>query len=96
MNKERFHNALAIKLGYDCIVNDKRISIKIDDTTTDPVVTLTSEASRQSVSFKASENADVVYAKMQKSMGILAKEQVLKGIMDAVHQAYTEANKHIF
>jgi len=31
MNKERFHNQLALNLGYQRIVNDKRININIDD-----------------------------------------------------------------
>lgn len=96
MNKERFHNVLALKLGYERIVNDRSISIKIDDTTTDPVVTLTSEASQQSFSFNASENVDVVYAKMQKAKSAVVEEHDLKEIIDAVHQAYTEANNHIF
>ena len=31
MNKERFHNALALSLGYERIVKDKRITIQVDD-----------------------------------------------------------------
>jgi hypothetical protein len=30
-NKDRFHNQLALNLGYQRIVNDKRINICIDD-----------------------------------------------------------------
>ena len=96
MNNERFHNALALNLGYDRIVNDRQISIKIDDTTTDPVVTLAFLASQRSFSYNASEDADVVYAKMQKSMGILVKEQDLKGIIDAVHQAFLDTSTSRF
>lgn len=44
MNKERFHNAFALNIGYERLVNDKRIAIKIDDTILDPVVTLNLEA----------------------------------------------------
>lgn len=37
MNKERFHNQLALRLGYDRIVNDKRFIIKVDyDNPDDP------------------------------------------------------------
>ena len=31
MNIERFHNELAMRLGYDCIVNEKRIHISVED-----------------------------------------------------------------
>ena len=96
MNKERFHNALALKLGYDRIINDRSISIKIDDTTTDPVVIFTSEESQKNFSFNASDDVDIVYAKMQKTMGTVVEEHDMKVIVDAVHQAYTEANKHRF
>jgi len=30
-NKDRFYNQLALNLGYQRIVNDKRINISIDD-----------------------------------------------------------------
>jgi hypothetical protein len=39
MNKERFHNALALSLGYERIVKDKRIAIQVDEAD-DPWVTL--------------------------------------------------------
>lgn len=96
MNKERFHNALALNLGYDRILNDKSIDIKIEDATTEPVVTLASKMSQNSVRYVASENSDDVYAKAQKSLGALAMEQDLKEIIKAIHQAYIEANKHIY
>ena len=38
-DKERFHNALALTLGYERIVKDKRITIDFDDSD-DPWVTL--------------------------------------------------------
>ena len=38
-NKEQFHNALALSLGYECIVKDKRITIDADDSDA-PLVTL--------------------------------------------------------
>lgn len=44
MNKERFHNAFALNMSFERLVNDKRIAIKIDDTILDPVVTLNLEA----------------------------------------------------
>lgn len=96
MNKERFHNALALNLGDDRIVNDRQISIMIDDTTPDPVVTLISEASHKCFSFNVSEDVNMVYTKLQKTMGAVVEGQDLKEIIEAVHQAYVEANSQIF
>lgn len=39
MNREKFHNELAMRLGYERIVNDKRIMISVDESD-DPLVTL--------------------------------------------------------
>lgn len=39
MNIERFHNELAMRLGYERIVKDKRILISVDESD-DPCVTL--------------------------------------------------------
>lgn len=96
MNKERFHNALALNLGYDRIVNDRQLSIKIDETVTDPVVTLASEASQHSVSFNASEDADAVWMNIQKNQSAYLLEPETKKIIDAVHQAYIDANTSTF
>ena len=38
-DKERFHNALALSLGYERIVKDKRITIVVEESD-DPWVTL--------------------------------------------------------
>ena len=39
MDIERFHNELAMRLGYERIVKDKRILISVEESE-DPVVTL--------------------------------------------------------
>ena len=51
-DKERFHNALALSLGYERIVKDKRITIQVDDTD-DPWVTLKFHGCPEIVRFKA-------------------------------------------
>ena len=38
-NKERFHNTLALSLGYERIVKDRRITIEVEESD-DPWVTL--------------------------------------------------------
>lgn len=77
MNIERFHNELAMRLGYERIVNDKgiRISVEWSD---DPVVTLKVEGGVD-VRFRAADNPD--------KMDIQATPEI-KEIIDAVHQTY--------
>ena len=89
MNKERFHNALALSLGYERIVKDKRITIEVDDSD-DPWVTLKIQGFPDVVRFKASGDANGVELN-----NIPAMQEEVKNIVDAVHQAYIVANKTI-
>jgi hypothetical protein len=85
MNKERFHNALALSLGYERIVKDKRITIDVDDSD-DPWVTLKFQGRPEVIRIKASGEADAA--------GVAAASELrddIKVIADAVHQAYYEA-----
>ena len=52
-DKERFHNALALSLGYERIVKDKRITIQVDDSD-DPWVSLRFQGCPEVVRFKVS------------------------------------------
>lgn len=79
-NKERFHNALALSLGYERIVKDKRITIEVDDSD-DPWVTLKIQGFPDVVRFKASGDAN----------GVEFMQENIKIIADAVHQAYIQA-----
>lgn len=56
MNIERFHNQLALHLGYDRIVNNKRITIIVEESD-DPWVTLKVER-HDDIMFKASGNSE--------------------------------------
>jgi len=85
MNKERFHNALALSLGYERIVKDKRITIQVDDSD-DPWVTLKFQGRPEVIRIKASGEADAVLAA---DASVLRDD--IKFIADAVHQAYHEA-----
>ena len=82
-NKERFHNTLALSLGYERIVKDKRISIEVDDSD-DPWMTLKYLDCSELVKFKASEINDTIASQ--------AKPEI-RAIIEAAHQAYMEANK---
>lgn len=81
MNIERFHNELAMRLGYERIVNDKRILISVEESD-DPVVTLKVQGG-EDVRFKASDDTESI------SHGIQTE---IKEIIDATHQAFHEAN----
>ena len=97
MNKDRFHNALALSLGYARIVNDKRITIKVDyKNPDDPKITLELSNGKIEV-FNASEELSDIYPRITKSeQQIKSEEQELKVVINAVHQAYIEAKTRIF
>ena len=85
MNKERFHNALALTLGYERIVKDKRITIEVDDSD-DPWVTLKFQGRPEVIRIKASGEADAALAADASEL-----RDDIKVIADAVHQAYVES-----
>ena len=82
MNKERFHNELAMCLGYERIVKDRRITIDVDDSD-DPWVTLKFQGCPEVVRFKASAEADAAELEAVSEMN-----NEIKCIVQAVHQAY--------
>jgi len=86
-DKERFHNSLALSLGYERIVKDKRITIKVEESD-DPWVTLKIQGSPEIVRFKASSEVDTI-----ESMMIPETEDEIYTISKAVHNAYNEARK---
>lgn len=90
MNKERFHNALALSLGYERIVKDKRITIDVDDSD-DPWVTLKFQGCPEVVRFKASGKADV-----GETEAVSEVDNEIKYIVDAVHQSYIQATTNPF
>ena len=85
MNKERFHNALALSLGYERIVKDKRIIIEVDDSD-DPWVTLKFQGRPEVIRIKASGEADAALTADASEL-----RDDIKVIADAVHQAYVES-----
>ena len=89
-DKERFHNALALSLGYERIVKDKRISIEVDDSD-DPWVTLKFQGRQEVVRFRASGEVDAAFAEIFPAM-----QGEINHIADATHQAYMEASKQFF
>ena len=84
MNIERFHNEFAMRLGYERIVQDKRILISVEESD-DPVVTLKIQGC-EDVRFKPSDDTDRF---------VLMKKEI-KDFVDAAHQAYQIANNRLF
>ena len=89
-DKERFHNALALSLGYERIVKDKRITIEVDDSD-NPWVSLKFNNSPDVIRFKASGEADTALVGRTTAM-----QDEIDYIADAVHQAYLKATKSLF
>ena len=89
-DKERFHNALALSLGYERIIKDKRITIDVDDSD-DPWVTLKFQGCPEVVRFKASGIADV-----DETDAVSEVNNEIKYIVDAVYQAYIQATTNPF
>ena len=88
-DKDRFHNQLALNLGYQRIVNDKRINISIDDKQypDDVMVSISIDGFSRPICYKASEGLD------QNDLDCIDENGYddIKMIIDAVHQAYIEA-----
>lgn len=88
-DKDRFHNQLALNIGYQRIVNDKYINISIDDKQfpDDVLISFKIDGFPKSIRYKASEGLS------QNDMDCLDKEgyEDVKVFADAVHQAYIQA-----
>ena len=85
MNIERFHNELAMRLGYERIVKDNKILISVEESD-DPVVTLKVQGG-EDVRYKASDDIENF---------VTHNQNEIQEIIDAVHQAYKMANKTLF
>lgn len=93
-NKDKFHNQLALNLGYQRIVNDKRINISIDDMqySDDVMVSISVDSFSRPICYKASEGLS------QNDQDCLDGNcyDDIKQIIDAVHQAYIYASTSQF
>ena len=101
MNLERFHNRLALRLGRERIVSERRLSIHVDDKCNpdDPWVTIEVKGTPQSIGFYSSdEPGDDAWQKMlQKDQMAIVESlgigQEIQDTINAAHQAYLDANK---
>jgi hypothetical protein len=90
-DKDRLHNQLALNLGYQRIVNDKRVNISIDDKQfpDDVMISINVDGFSKPICYRASEGLS------QNDMDCLGERgyEDIKIIFDAVHQAYIQANR---
>lgn len=93
-DKDRFHNQLALNLGYQRIVNDKHINICIDDKqfSDDVMVSICIDSFSKPICYRASKGLS------QNDMDRLDENDYdnIKMIADAVHQAYIQATTTLF
>lgn len=93
-DKDRFHNQLALNLGYQRIVNDKRINISIDDKQypDDVKIFISIDGISKPICYMASEGLS------QNDMDYLDDNgyEVIKIIVDAMHQAFIETTINSF
>ena len=100
MNQERFHNQLALHLGYKRIL-DKRMNIRIDEKREDPIVIIAGINTNQMLSFYASEEIETIWSKditekQKEAIQEMGAEKEIDAIISAVHQAYIDANTNRF
>ena len=96
MNSDKFHNQLALHLGYDRIVKDKRFNIKIEDEDV-PRVTIEFVDSSAKVEFVASDEMSEVMDKMNnyEQIKAIGMDDEINTIINAVHTAYIESTKEL-
>lgn len=94
MNKDRFHNTLAVLLGYKRILNGDVVRISIDDKINldDPMITIKNNRNQETISFKASETV-CVDSMMDSSKEVKAEVML---IVDSVHKAFIQATTNAF
>ena len=94
MNKDRFHNQLALNLGYQRIINDKRINICIDDKqyADDVMISISIDGFLSPICYKVSEGLS------KDDMDSLDENghDDIKMIVFAVQQAYIRATTKPF
>ncbi len=91
---DRFHNQLALNLGCQRILNDKRINISIDDDQRpdDVVVSISIDGFSKPICYKASEGLSQIDMDCLDENG----NESINIIIDAVHQANIEASINKF
>jgi hypothetical protein len=93
-DKDRFHNQLALNLGYQRIVNDKHINIRIEDKQypDDVLISISIDGFSAPICYKASEGL----SQNDKNCLDDGGYEDINMIIDAVYQAYIQATTNPF
>lgn len=87
-DKDRFHNQLALNLGYRRIIGDRQISLRVDDEDDDPKVTIYVQGLKERIIFKASERPDLTA--ISEKTRLMGLESEITSIVEAVNKAYND------
>ena len=102
MNQDVFHNHLVLSLGYKRILQNKQISITIDDIAfpDNPRITLDVYDGKLKLIYNASQSAEDVAANILPEQKELMKaytlEDEIKVIISATYRAYIQATTNSF
>lgn len=103
MNKDVFHNQIALSLGYKRILQNKQINISVDDKeeADDPIVKIDVLDGRVKIAYHASSGREDVW---QKTILPKQKEKIkahdirkeIDTIIDTTYKAYRQATTNKF
>lgn len=102
MNQDVFHNQLALSLGYKRILQNKQISITIDDIAfpDNPRITLDVFDGKLKLIYNASQNSEdvatIILPEQRQLMKAYALEDEIKFIISATYRAYIQATTNSF
>lgn len=95
MNKERFHNALAMALGYEQILNDKQYKIIVDEKADDIKIIIKDADGIILLSIRVSEVKGIKQECLVLNNDLSINNDLNK-IVDAIHQAFIKATTKPF
>ncbi len=97
-NKDKFHNALALALGWEQIVKDKRLNISVDDSSDDaPKVTISVEGTSVKIELYASDDHEYLDQQIPVNEKIdLGLVNKIKMMAESVREAYQLSQNEIF
>ena len=96
MNIERFHNQLALHLGYECIL-DRNIDIHVDDSKNEFCITIEVKKPVMMIRFNPSVDSvstiwtEQISAEQKRLLSDFNIEQRINNVIYKAHQAYIEA-----
>lgn len=98
MNKDVFHNQIALSLGYKWILQNEQINISIDDreNTDDPIVEVETFDGRVKIAYHASSSSKDIWQKIisPEQKDVIKAHNIKKeidSIIDTTYKAYIQA-----